>query len=105
MKPEFYERSAADQFTWMHSFASSMNDALRIMQSERNQVIKICAKQEAQLKQNATRHTQLTQGMQNQMVSKNVDAHARAQELLDAKAEIRSLRAEVAALTLAAKAG
>jgi len=96
MLPAFEERSHEDQRVFLWSLASSMNEALDVMQKERNQVLEMLEKKEEQLIALAKQNSDLSQALQTHMHSLNESANARAAELHEVKqahiAELKKLQ-------------
>ena len=98
MLPAFEERSPEDQRVFLWSLASSMNEALDVMQRERNQVLDMLEKKEEQLIALSKQNSDLSQALQTHMHNLNESANARAAELHEVKqahiAEVEKLKAE-----------
>lgn len=86
LTPAFYERPATDRQVFLWSLCSSMNNALDIMQRERNHVLEeLLPRKEALVAQLQNQNAELSLAMSNATQRMNDEANARATELHETK--------------------
>jgi len=95
LSERFLERPAPQQIDYLHSLASALNQAVDIMQRERNEINEVAIKQERQLFQQHAQHQAMAQQIQLQTEQSNAKAEQRIQEMMELKAEKRKLELEI----------
>lgn len=95
----FYDRPLIDQCNFLWSLSSSMNNSNDVMQKERNEVLRICEKQEKQIIELSRQNNDLSRAITDSVNKMNVAAQLRATELYETKQEhvkaIKALRKEI----------
>lgn len=94
LSKEFGLSPVKSQRDYLHNLASSLNNAVDIMQRERNEVIRLCAAQEAQIKKLIRQTEVLGETIQQYVASTNETANMRAKENQELKSKIRKLEDE-----------
>lgn len=86
------------RYDYILSLASALNEALDVMQIERNEVIKACAHQEKQIEQLQKKNLAMVNTMQQMTMESNRIANKRAEELHEVKQKqgvmVRKLKSE-----------
>lgn len=89
---EFKDWPIDRQLKHAKDMASSINDALDKMQTERNELLLVCARQEQQIKRLLAERDQARAMLQTEMQKSNETAHQRVAEIQELRAELRRSR-------------
>ena len=95
---EFYAKSKTAQIEYLVSLASSQNNALDLMQKERNQLATELNTIKGQLKSIETSMTVNKQIMQNSLTGFNAEKDGYIKRIQELEAEVRTLKGDKKAL-------
>jgi len=91
----YLKKSDAEKITYLEKLASSLNDALKMMQEDRNRLSTIAFAQEAQLRQAGVGATAQNDMLQQQITRWNADKEERLQRVQTLQAQVREQAARI----------
>ena len=93
----FEEWPDTRKIDYLKKLASTMNHAADVLQTERNEIIKIAKAQETQIAQVAETEQQNRNLLQQQMTKANADKEALNQRIVELVQQVKALKKEVKA--------
>lgn len=93
--PKFYEKADEQKLEYLVKLASTMNQATVLIQNERDELVKLMVKKEAQLEKMAEMMRQNNEMLQQEVTRMNEQRQQYHQRMMAADERIRELESEV----------